>query len=63
MAGNVWEWTQNFNKKVKEDNAQIVLKGGSYLCHPKRCYRYRIASKIFNTHNTSTGHIGFRVVF
>lgn len=63
MVGNVWEWTQNFNKMVKQDNAQIVLKGGSYLCHPKRCYRYRIASKIFNTHNTSTGHIGFRVVF
>ncbi|MBJ58033.1 MAG: sulfatase modifying factor 1 (C-alpha-formyglycine- generating enzyme 1) [Rickettsiales bacterium] len=62
MVGNVWEWTQTINKKVQQDS-QIVLKGGSYLCHPKRCYRYRIASKIFNTHNTSTGHIGFRVVF
>ena len=52
----------NYKQEVQQDS-QIVLKGGSYLCHPKRCYRYRIASKIFNTHNTSTGHIGFKLCF
>ena len=63
MVGNVWEWTKTIKKNINKDSSQIILKGGSYLCHPKRCYRYRIASKIFNTKNTSTGHIGFRVVF
>ena len=37
-----------------------VLKGGSYLCAPSYCRRYRPAARHPQTIDTSTGHIGFR---
>ncbi|HLI87120.1 MAG TPA: formylglycine-generating enzyme family protein [Ktedonobacteraceae bacterium] len=39
-----------------------VLKGGSYLCAPNYCLRYRPAARIPETIDTSTCHIGFRCV-
>jgi formylglycine-generating enzyme len=39
-----------------------VLKGGSYLCAPNYCLRYRPAARQSETVDTSTGHIGFRCV-
>lgn len=39
-----------------------VLKGGSYLCAPNYCRRYRPAARIPQTIDTSTGHVGFRCV-
>ena len=44
MAGNVWD----------------VIKGGSHLCAPNYCLRYRPAARQAETVDTSTGHIGFR---
>ena len=75
MVGNCWEWTgdifsvRSLKKGVKEFNVknrrerQMVLKGGSYLCHASYCHRYRIAARIRNTRDTSTGHTGFRLAF
>jgi len=40
-----------------------VLKGGSYLCAPNYCLRYRPAARIPEMIDTSTGHIGFRCIF
>jgi len=37
-------------------------KGGSYLCHESYCWRYRNAARTGTDPDTSTGHIGFRVV-
>ena len=39
-----------------------VLKGGSHLCAPNYCLRYRPAARIPETIDTSTSHIGFRCV-
>jgi sulfatase modifying factor 1 len=39
-----------------------VLKGGSYLCAPNYCRRYRPAARHAHPIDTSTGHVGFRCV-
>ncbi len=75
MAGNVWEWTseafrirsasrdaRRLNDQSREEHSKLI-KGGSYLCHPSYCWRYRIAARSFATPDTSTGHMGFRLVF
>lgn len=75
MAGNTWEWcadafrVRSLSRAAKERNeaARVagdrVLKGGSYLCHRSYCYRYRIAARSGVSADSSTGHVGFRVVF
>jgi len=39
-----------------------VIKGGSHLCAPSYCLRYRPAARQAESVDTSTGHIGFRCV-
>ncbi len=39
-----------------------VVKGGSHLCAPNYCLRYRPAARQGQTEETSTGHLGFRCV-
>ena len=39
-----------------------VTKGGSHLCAPNYCLRYRPAARSAETVDSSTGHIGFRCV-
>ena len=39
-----------------------VTKGGSHLCAPNYCLRYRPAARQGSAVDTSTGHIGFRCV-
>jgi formylglycine-generating enzyme required for sulfatase activity len=41
---------------------QKVLKGGSFLCAPSYCRRYRPAARHAESIDTSTCHIGFRCV-
>ncbi len=74
MSGNTWEWIgdafriRSLKRGAKLRNAaaaeqkEKVLKGGSYLCHKSYCYRYRIAARTAATPESSTGHMGFRVV-
>ncbi len=38
-----------------------VLKGGSYLCAPSYCARYRPAARHAQDRTLSTSHIGFRI--
>ena len=39
-----------------------AVKGGSYLCAPSYCRRYRPAARMAQGIDTSTGHMGFRCV-
>jgi formylglycine-generating enzyme len=71
MTGNVWEWTSDrFEEAAAASpccppgvDAAIprrVIKGGSHLCAPSYCLRYRPAARQGEAVDTSTGHIGFR---
>jgi formylglycine-generating enzyme len=74
MTGNVWEWTRDEVDRaqtarpccaIAEPGSHIerrVIKGGSHLCAPNYCLRYRPAARQFEAVDTSTGHIGFRCV-
>jgi sulfatase modifying factor 1 len=42
--------------------ARKVIKGGSYLCAPNYCQRYRPAARYPQAMDTTTSHIGFRCV-
>ena len=39
-----------------------VVKGGSHLCAPNYCLRYRPAARQSQTMDTSTSHLGFRCI-
>jgi sulfatase modifying factor 1 len=39
-----------------------VIKGGSHLCAPNYCLRYRPAARQAQTTDTSTSHLGFRCI-
>jgi formylglycine-generating enzyme required for sulfatase activity len=39
-----------------------VMKGGSYLCAPNYCRRYRPAARMAQPVDTSTCHLGFRCI-
>jgi formylglycine-generating enzyme len=45
-----------------EEFPRRVIKGGSHLCAPNYCLRYRPAARQAETVETSTGHIGFRCI-
>jgi formylglycine-generating enzyme len=77
MTGNVWEWTADLFVPAGDDAAPAccappvlpgerfqrrVIKGGSHLCAPNYCLRYRPAARQGEAVDTSTGHIGFRCI-
>lgn len=42
--------------------AQHVIKGGSYLCAPNYCMRYRSAARQGQEDDLATSHLGFRTI-
>ena len=75
LIANVWEWTSSDANGPIGNNScchtvsadctpspavHKVLKGGSHLCAPNYCQRYRPAAKWFQPVDTSTSHVGFR---
>lgn len=45
---------------LAERRPRKVMKGGSFLCAPNYCRRYRPAARLPQTVDTSTCHLGFR---
>ena len=78
LVGNVWEWTasayyprHDFAAKSEHPDGYdpnqpgepvAVLKGGSYLCAPDYCMRYRPQARIGQSLGLGASHIGFRTV-
>jgi sulfatase modifying factor 1 len=77
MIGNVWEWTASVFAAPSAENAKTsccaagmpggeiaprVVKGGSHLCAPNYCLRYRPAARQGQAVDTSACHIGFRCI-
>lgn len=60
MIGNVWEWTAD--PYAPADASVGLMKGGSYLCAPNYCRRYRPAARHPQEMDLGTDHIGFRTV-
>jgi len=72
VAGNVWEWTSSAYESAAAAccgapaasslHQRNTVKGGSHLCAPNYCLRYRPAARQGQTSDTSTSHIGFRCI-
>ncbi len=78
LIGNVWEWTSStyyishdFAAKAdfpggydpnQPTDEVAVIKGGSYLCAPNYCMRYRPEARQGQSKGLGTDHIGFRTV-
>lgn len=78
MIGNVWEWTatrfsehHRVGQPVKtcctpsgpaDPRINQTLKGGSHLCAPEYCHRYRPTARSPQSQDSATTHIGFRCV-
>ncbi|ORV41238.1 sulfatase-modifying factor 1 [Mycolicibacter engbaekii] len=76
MIGNVWEWTTTVfwahhrldappsaccaPAAAGDPTVSQTLKGGSHLCAPEYCHRYRPAARSPQAQDTGTSHIGFR---
>ena len=48
--------------KAPDPSVSQTLKGGSHLCAPEYCHRYRPAARSPQSQDTATTHIGFRCV-
>ena len=77
MIGNVWELTSDvwmpFHQggnashdqlppELHSGDVQRTIKGGSYLCAPNYCMRYRSAARQPQDEDLAVSHLGFRTV-
>ncbi len=61
-CGSAQAPAQSCSGPVAERAATMVVKGGSHLCAPNFCLRYRPAARQGEQVDTSTSHVGFRCV-
>lgn len=59
MTGNVWELVKGAGSLPGSG----LMKGGSFLCAPNFCRRYRPAARHDQEADFSASHVGFRLVY
>jgi formylglycine-generating enzyme len=73
MIGNVWEWTMEYEDRLEGEGRhdprmpavrvpRKVIEGGSFLCTATACRRYRPAARMAQAVDTSTCHLGIRLI-
>lgn len=78
LIGNAWEWTRDAHTGPHQGHAngdpsllrtslpgrgaRAVIKGGSFLCSPDYCVRYRASAREAQEPDLATSHVGFRTV-
>jgi formylglycine-generating enzyme required for sulfatase activity len=78
MIGNAWEWTRDpytgphqshangdtaaATAAYRRSSQAMVIKGGSFLCSPDYCVRYRASARESQERDLATTHIGFRTI-
>ena len=74
ICGNVWEWTTSRWTSAHDgahvgccapdggDGERRIIKGGSHLCAPSYCLRFRPAARQGQEVRSSTSHLGFRCI-
>lgn len=72
LIGNVWELTSDVFRPHGQEVvssagprrglSQWVIKGGSFLCSPDYCMRYRPGSRQPQDEDLGSSHVGFRTV-
>ena len=73
MCGNVWEWTRDrfgatggsaccMPPPASREIPRNTIKGGSHLCAPSYCLRYRPAARQGQEVRSATAHVGVRCV-
>ena len=74
MIGNVWEMTDDVYRPRRGETPapdampamgeerRYVIKGGSFLCAPNYCMRYRSGSREGQEADLAASHLGFRTI-
>jgi sulfatase modifying factor 1 len=74
MIGNVWELTSDIfiprhgdlpgadQMPMMDASRRYVIKGGSFLCAPNYCMRYRSGSREGQEADLAASHLGFRTI-
>ncbi|WP_294635715.1 SUMF1/EgtB/PvdO family nonheme iron enzyme [uncultured Aquabacterium sp.] len=78
MIGNAWELTLDAYTGARQPHAngdpavlrartegqgrRVVIKGGSFLCAPDYCVRYRASAREAHEADLATSHVGFRTI-
>jgi formylglycine-generating enzyme required for sulfatase activity len=72
MAGNVWEWTQDWfsetgyaglpttDPRGPATGTERVIRGGSWMCSENYCTGYRAAARSHSGPDSGLNNLGFR---
>jgi formylglycine-generating enzyme required for sulfatase activity len=72
MAGNVWEWTQDWfsekgyaglpvvDPRGPDTGVERVIRGGSWMCSENYCTGYRAAARSHSGPDSGLNNLGFR---